>query len=42
LARIGAVGLRANPELARSWYEKARALGSTEADEFLLRLSAVR
>jgi hypothetical protein len=40
LARIGAVGLQPNPELARTWYEKARALGSTEADAFLLRLSA--
>jgi hypothetical protein len=40
LARIGAVGLQANPDMARTWYEKARALGSTEADAFLLRLSA--
>ena len=40
LARIGAVGLQPNPEMARTWYEKARALGSTEADAFLLRLSA--
>jgi hypothetical protein len=42
LARLGAVGLRPDPQLARNWYEKARALGSTEADEFLLRLSAAR
>jgi hypothetical protein len=42
LSRIGAVGLRANPEMARNWYEKARALGSAEADGYLLRLSAVR
>ena len=42
LRRIGAVGLRADPELARTWYEKARALGSPEADEYLQRLSAVR
>lgn len=42
LARIGAVGLRPDPDMARTWYEKARALGSAEADEFLLRLSAVR
>ena len=40
LARIGAVGLQPNPEMARTWYEKARALGSVEADAFLLRLSA--
>jgi hypothetical protein len=40
LARIGAVGLQPNPEMARTWYEKARALGSAEADAFLLRLSA--
>ena len=42
LARIGAVGLKPDPEMARIWYEKARALGSTEADSFLLRLSAAR
>lgn len=42
VARIGAVGLRPDPDMARTWYEKARALGSAEADEFLLRLSAVR
>jgi hypothetical protein len=40
LARIGAVGLQPNPEMARTWYEKARALGSVEADAFLTRLSA--
>jgi hypothetical protein len=40
LARIGAVGLQPNPEMARTWYEKARALGSAEADAFLTRLSA--
>jgi hypothetical protein len=40
--RIGAVGLRPNPDMARTWYEKARALGSAEADEYLQRLSAVR
>ena len=40
LARLGAVGLKADPEVARVWYEKARALGSVEADAFLLRLSA--
>ena len=42
LARVGAVGLRPDPEMARNWYEKARVLGSTEDDEYLLRLSAVR
>lgn len=42
LARIGAVGLRPDPEMARTWYEKARALGSAEADGFLQRLSAMR
>lgn len=42
LARIGAVGLRPDPVMARTWYEKARALGSAEADSFLLRLSAAR
>lgn len=41
-ARIGTVGLRPDPEMARTWYEKARALGSSEADGFLLRLSAAR
>ena len=30
-----------DPEMARSWYERARVLGSTEAEEYLLRLSAV-
>ena len=42
LARHGAVGLQPNPEVARTWYEKARALGSTDADAYLLRLSAAR
>ncbi|MBX9587850.1 MAG: hypothetical protein K2X43_01005 [Hyphomonadaceae bacterium] len=42
LARLGAVGLRPDPDTARTWYERARALGSTEADELLSRLSAVR
>jgi TPR repeat protein len=42
IARIGAVGLRPNLEMARTWYEKARGLGSREAEEYLLRLSAVR
>ena len=42
LARSGAVGLRPDPEMARNWYEKARALGLTEADAYLGRLSAVR
>jgi hypothetical protein len=40
LARVGAVGLRPDPDVARTWYERARALGSKEADAFLLRLSA--
>jgi hypothetical protein len=39
LARLGAVGLRADPELARQWYEKARTLGAPEADDFLRRIS---
>jgi hypothetical protein len=31
LRKVGVVGFRANPELARDWYERAVALGSTEA-----------
>jgi hypothetical protein len=42
LKRSGAIGVRADPERARVWYEKARALGSPEAEEYLLRLSAMR
>jgi TPR repeat protein len=42
LNRIGAIGVRADPEMARTWYEKARTLGSREAEEYLSRLSAMR
>jgi hypothetical protein len=35
------VRLRPDPATARTWYE-AVALGSTEAQEYLQRLSAVR
>lgn len=41
-ARIGAVGLQPDAAMARTWYEKARALGSVDADAFLYRLSAAR
>jgi hypothetical protein len=31
LKRIGALGMTADPDLARTWYERARDLGSPEA-----------
>jgi len=40
LSRMGAVGIKADPALARQWYEKARDLGATAlADERLKRLA---
>jgi TPR repeat protein len=40
LGRMGAVGIKADPALARQWYEKARDLGATAvADERLKRLA---
>jgi hypothetical protein len=39
LARQGAIGLQGDPELARKWYEKARALGAPDADDYLRRIS---
>jgi hypothetical protein len=38
LAKIGAVGVQANPALARKWYERARTLGAADAEARLSRL----
>lgn len=38
LSRLGAIGMQADPEFARKWYEKARELGSPDADAFLRRM----
>lgn len=38
LSRLNVVGLQPDVEAARRWYERARALGATEADERLRRL----
>jgi hypothetical protein len=38
LERLGVRGLKADPELARKWYQRARQLGAVEADERLRRL----
>jgi hypothetical protein len=38
LARLGAIGMQADPEAARKWYEKARELGSPDADGYLRRI----
>ena len=35
LERVGAKGVSPDPAVARSWYEKARAMGSTEAQRHL-------
>ena len=40
LARHGAVGTQGDRELARKWYEKARELGSPEADDALRRMTS--
>jgi hypothetical protein len=40
LARMRVQGVQPNPELARQWYERARALGAPEAEERLARLGA--
>lgn len=38
MGRLGAVGMQADRESARKWYEKARELGSPDADAFLRRM----
>jgi hypothetical protein len=38
LGRLGAIGMQADRESARKWYEKARELGSADADAFLRRM----
>jgi len=38
LERLGAIGMQADRETARKWYEKARELGSPDADAFLRRM----
>jgi hypothetical protein len=38
LARLGVRSVQPNPALARKWYERARDLGDTEADERLANL----
>jgi hypothetical protein len=40
LQRLGALGLKADREAARRWYERARQLGAVEAEERLRRLGA--
>ena len=40
LAGMKVQGVQPNPAEARAWYEKARALGATEADDQIKRLSA--
>jgi hypothetical protein len=40
LARLKVLGLKAEPGEARKWYEKARALGASEAEARLRRLGA--
>ena len=39
LARLNVIGLKPDVDAARDWYEKARALGATEADQRLSRLA---
>jgi TPR repeat protein len=38
LGRLGAIGMQADREAARKWYEKARELGSPDAEAFLRRM----
>jgi TPR repeat protein len=38
LRRLGALGLKADREAARRWYERARQLGAAEAEQRLRRL----
>jgi hypothetical protein len=38
LARLGVVGLQGDPAIARTWYQRALALGATEAAERIARL----
>jgi hypothetical protein len=40
LTRLGVLGLKADREAARRWYERARQLGATEAEQRLRRLGA--
>jgi TPR repeat protein len=40
LAQLGVRGIRADPDLAASWYRRAVALGDTEAAQRLQRLEA--
>jgi TPR repeat protein len=40
LSRLGVLGLQPDVEAARKWYEKARQLGASEAEERLRRLRA--
>jgi TPR repeat protein len=40
LSLLGARGVRADPATAKMWYERARQLGATEAEERLKRLGA--
>jgi TPR repeat protein len=40
LQRLGALGLKADRDAARRWYERARQLGAVEAEERLRRLGA--
>jgi hypothetical protein len=40
LDRLGLLGLKADRETARQWYERARELGAADAEQRLRRLEA--